>query len=75
MCRHSDGRLYKSIRKFALKCNLGQAVAGNFFEVSYDPRVDKTFSLAEYGPFQLYIQDAIERAAAEREQKRRKTVG
>lgn len=66
---HDDGRLYTSAKKFILKYNLGRPVAGNFFLADYDKRVDETY--AGYGPLQQYIQDAIDRAAEERENRRK----
>lgn len=58
-------RLNTEVRKFALKYNLGQPKAGNFFYASFDQRTNKT--LTEYGPFQPFITEAFERAARERE--------
>jgi hypothetical protein len=41
MIRSREGRINFSIRKFALKYNLGQPIAGNLFQAQYDDYVPK----------------------------------
>lgn len=68
-CRQVEGRLYTTAKKFIRKYNLGVPLAGNFYLCSYDRRTDETF--AAFDPLPLYVQNAFELAAAEREQQQK----
>lgn len=55
-----DGRLYTSVREFALKYDLGKPVAGNFCLIEYEKEAfDINYAKIDK-PFPLYIRRAID---------------
>lgn len=63
-----EGRPYTSLKKFALKYDLGPPIAGNFFLCEHDARSDETLDTIEYFP--EYVERAIAQASYDRSQKR-----
>lgn len=57
------------MKKFAIKYELGDPYAGNFFLCEYDGRTNETLNAMDYMP--EYVERAISRAAYERASKRK----
>lgn len=59
-CSSIAGRVYSSIREFALKYDLGKPVAGNFCLIDYEKEpFDINYAKLDQ-PFPLYVRRAIE---------------
>lgn len=59
--RETNHRFYTSNKKFAVQYDLGEPVAGNFYLVSHDSRVDQTLSELDT-PFPAHFLRAIYQA-------------
>lgn len=66
--RQLEGRPYTSMKKFALKYDLGDPIAGNFFLCEYDIRSNETLAKIEYFP--EYANRAISQYVSERDTNR-----